>query len=186
MTFKKKIGFCSIISVVLGVMCQDVFAVGRSYEFNAGSPQNGQWNLSLHGNGDHYFLPFFDGPDVSSNFIEANSLITGQFSYNTNTPADTPRNEKYAFYYGDTSFSVDLTSESGVNGRFNLVGPYATVQNHSVNSQHFGVRGFRGTIPPITLNEGCEVECGGGSFFSGVDLPIDEMRQDHPDIIQQC
>lgn len=171
----------AILPFLVGSYMLDANAEGKSFEFTAESPRSGQWDLSLSGNQGYYHIPIFDDLfDPTANFVEANPIVTGQFSYDTNAPARSS-SERSAFYYENTFFSVDLTSENGDSRRFDTVNPYATIQNHA-NNQVFGVVG-RDTNPPITItgNGGCNDGFCEGLLFN-TELPISEMRNDFPDL----
>ncbi len=139
--------------------------------------------------------------DVTSNFTEANSSISGQFTYNSSAPqtgtyaydTDTSTRSRAHYNVSNESFTLNLSSANGETGQV-LVGEgssgygfknmYVTTASHvtsgtSNDYQSFQISGYD-TNPSVTLSSSSNFDCEwgpceGGGYFIQDYRPHDDM-----------
>jgi len=188
---KVKKGLLAILPIVLYGNSFNIEAAGKSYRFAISGADSSYldfkfgdsriWGSTEYYLGDAYFgymSPYEDDP--ATNFLNVNSSISGQFSYDTRDNLSTSIN---AASYRDIDFSLNLAPEAGKASKVNM--DFSTA-NASYSDDFFGsgpasffkVNSF-GTEAPLEIG-GCGDGCGNSRYqFS---FYADEIKNNHPDI----
>ena len=191
---KIKTGLMAILPIVVGGYALDASAVGKSYEFTAEysySDMYSEISLYDYNAGQSYYLDRYDNSfnetNPTDNFVASNPTITGRFSYNTSAPTSyTSSGDTWSYtQYNADAFLINLNSDDGINGRFDVLNPRASRYSHSNGErQSFNVSGWD-VNPSVTLSGnlgGCsEFGCGGEADFYGM-LPVEQLQNDYPEL----
>ncbi len=162
-------------------------AIGASYEFSADSPSSFlDFSVFSPTTGDSYFLdsPFFE-IDPTGNFVEANPNVSGQFSYDTDSPLTRSSSSgDWSFTsYDAENLTVDLSSEIGESAQFNVLNPRSSYSINSTSGRKFFFTSGWDVDPTVTLSgdsSGCNDEFCETDFFT--ELPVEQFRQDLPEL----
>ncbi len=190
---KIKTGLMAILPIVVGGYALDAGAVGKSYEFTAEYSYNSMYSdITLYDNaGNGYYLDSYENSFYDANptdsFVASNPTITGRFSYNTNAPVNyTSSGDTWSYTrYNADAFSINLNSDEGINGHFDISSPNVSRYSYSSGDrQNFSVSGWNVT-PSVTLSAdsgGCgEFGCGSEPAFYGT-LPLEQLQNDYSDL----
>ncbi len=164
-----KVSCLALLPVIFVGYIIDAEAAGESYEFsaNSGSPlylefKIGDWRTGATeyflGSADFGFMSPYTNP--AANFINANSNISGQFSYDTRKNLST---NSSSVFYRDIDFSLNLASQTGEVDKVNM--QYTSAQA-SYDDDFFGggpasffMANAYGTQAPVEIG-GCISNCG--------------------------
>jgi len=184
-----KKGFLVIIPFVLYGNSFNIEAAGKSYGFSASGADSSYldfkfgdsrgWGVTEYYLGDAYFgymSPYEDDP--ATNFLNVNSNISGQFSYDTRKNLATSLN---GVNYRDIDFSLNLNSELGGKVRANIENTNAQA-SYSDDFFSSGPASFFSVSSYSWKNNieigGCGIECGSNSYqFS---FYSDQIKNDYP------
>gem|GEM_PF-2590565 len=185
----------TLLPIFFSAYSLDAVAAGQSYGFTAEHQSSqmefsfGDWRLGS----SEYFIDSvgfggmspYSGSNPAENFLESNSAISGQFSYDTreNTAVQVNR-----ALYREVDFSLNLQAGNGSSGRFGVDSSTASAgyeddffQQGAMND--FRLSGYGVSGVEIAGGNGCgfEIECWGESFQFSI-YQGDSIINDHNDV----